>query len=173
MRNVKIIAAVSEDAVYGVDGKLPWRSPEDLRYFKQVTRNSTVIMGRATWDSLGKYKPLPDRENVVVTSQNTDAPEGVILANSLDAAIEIASCDGIFVIGGKMLWLEAIEKGYATELLVTKVGVTVLPCDGALICEELANPNKFYNFHSEPVKDILDISGPVPLKLLMRRYIRH
>ncbi len=79
-----MIFAMSPERVIGLDGKIPWRHPGDLRRFKQVTLGSTIIMGRATFDDNGR--PLPGRRNIVVTSRPLDVP-GVEVAPSVDEAL--------------------------------------------------------------------------------------
>lgn len=120
-----LIAAVAENGVIGINNKLPWYLPEDLKYFKQVTLGKPVIMGRATFESLGR--PLPGRTNIVVSRNATlSLPEGVRRANSLDAAIELAEAQCIIdgqkeavVIGGGQLYelaLPLTQRLYLTEV---------------------------------------------------------
>lgn len=108
---VILIAAVARNGVIGRDGKLPWHLPEDLKRFKRATSGHAVIMGRRTWESIGK--PLPDRRNVVVTrNAGFPLPEGVRRADSLPAALSIcreAGEEKAFVIGGASLYKEALE----------------------------------------------------------------
>ena len=77
---ISIIAAVSKNGVIGVDNKLPWNLPEDLKRFKELTTNNVVIMGRKTYESIGK--PLPNRINIVVTRNKDFFVPGVLTANS-------------------------------------------------------------------------------------------
>ena len=102
-------------------GTLPWRLPEDLAHFKRTTMGHPVIMGRKTWDSLpARFRPLPGRENVVVTGNASyDAP-GATLASSLDEAL---SGGDMWVIGGANVYAEAIE--WADVLEVTEVDLHV------------------------------------------------
>jgi len=115
---VYLVAAVAANGVIGAGGKLPWRLPEDLKHFKALTLGHPVIMGRKTWESLGK--PLPGRENIVVTrAAGYDAP-GASVASSLDAAL--ALCAGeptVFVIGGGELYAEALP--VADGLVLTEI----------------------------------------------------
>lgn len=116
---VYLVAAVAANRVIGADGKLPWRLPEDLRHFKALTLGHPVIMGRKTWESLAR-RPLPGRENIVVTrSAGYDAP-GASVAASLDAAL--ALCAGepvVFVIGGSELYAAALP--LADGLVLTEI----------------------------------------------------
>src|SRR5881628_1838228 len=99
---IYLVAAVAANGVIGRDGKLPWHLPEDLKHFKKLTLGHPIIMGRRTWESLGKA--LPGRENIVVTRTPGYEAPGAAVATSLDAAL--ALCVGepaVFVIGGHQL----------------------------------------------------------------------
>ena len=104
---VILVAAVSSNGVIGAGGRLPWHLPEDLKHFKGLTLGHPVVMGRRTWESLGK--PLAGRENIVVTrTPGYDAP-GAAVAASLEAAL--ALCAGVpvaFVVGGAALYAAAL-----------------------------------------------------------------
>ena len=102
-----IIAAVSQNNVIGLNNDLPWNITEDLQYFKFITANSSVIMGRKTYDSIGFL--LPKRENIIVTRQHNYAIKGAKIANSLSEALEISSKNKIFIIGGEKIYREAIN----------------------------------------------------------------
>ena len=115
---VFLVAAVAANGVIGAGGKLPWHLPEDLKHFKALTLGHPVIMGRKTWESLGR--PLPGRENIVVTrAVGYDAP-GACVAASLEAAL--ALCAGepvVFVIGGSELYAAALP--LADGLVLTEI----------------------------------------------------
>lgn len=115
---VYLVAAVAANGVIGAQGKLPWHLPEDLKHFKALTLGHPVIMGRKTWESLGKA--LPGRDNIVVTrTPGYDAP-GASVASSLDGAL--ALCAGeptVFVIGGAELYAEALP--VADGLVLTEI----------------------------------------------------
>lgn len=115
---VHLVAAVASNGVIGARGRLPWHLPEDLRHFKALTYGHPVIMGRRTWDSLGK--PLPGRENIVVTRRRTlDAP-GASVAASLEAALALCSRAPVaFVIGGGELYAAGLR--YAEVLVLTEI----------------------------------------------------
>ena len=106
-----LIAAVSRNGVIGRGGKLPWRLPEDLKRFKRLTTGHAVIMGRKTYESIGK--PLPNRRNVVVSrNASFPLPEGVLRAGNLGEATEACRRAGeeqAFVIGGASLFEEALK----------------------------------------------------------------
>lgn len=126
---LSLIAAVAENGCIGVDNKLPWYLPDDLKYFKAVTSGKPVIMGRSTFDSLGR--PLPNRTNIVIT-RNTDyaAPEGVRIVHSLEEAVTVAEAvahiagdEEIVVIGGAQIYAQALPR--ADRLYLTEVGKSV------------------------------------------------
>jgi dihydrofolate reductase len=114
---LSVIVAVAENGVIGKNNRLPWHIPEDLRYFKQTTMGKPVIMGRKTFESIGK--PLPGRVNVVVSRNKDWHSEGVLTAASLDEALQQAAADEMFVIGGASLFEEALHR--AQRLYLTEV----------------------------------------------------
>ncbi len=115
---ISLIVAMARNRTIGVNNTLPWRCPEDLKHFKALTMGHHMIMGRKTFDSIGK--PLPGRITVVVT-RNTDLKiEGCIVAHSLrDAIASCAEDDEIFVVGGAELYRQAmplVDTLYVTEI---------------------------------------------------------
>ena len=115
---VSIIAAVSENGVIGVDNKLPWYIPDDLKRFKKLTKGNVVIMGRKTYESIGK--PLPDRLNIVITRNKSLTIPGCIVVNSIAQAIKKAGNDKeIFIIGGGEIYNSGMT--YAKRIYLTKV----------------------------------------------------
>jgi len=115
---LSVIVAVAENGVIGKDNRLPWHIPADLRYFKEITLGKPVIMGRKTYQSIGK--PLPGRANLVVSRDPTWRAEGVLSATSLDDALDKLQGDAeIFVIGGASLFAEALRR--AQRLYLTEV----------------------------------------------------
>nr|WP_324259997.1 dihydrofolate reductase [Cellvibrio fontiphilus] len=125
-----IIVAAAKNGVIGVGNKLPWHLPQDLKYFKSVTMGKPVIMGRKTYESIGRI--LPGRVNIVVTrNKSWPAPEGLLVAHSLQDAIDSAvrlgkpELDEIMVIGGAELYREALpfaDKVYLTEIAIEPDG---------------------------------------------------
>jgi len=115
---VFLVAAVAANGIIGAGGKLPWHLPQDLKHFKALTLGHPVIMGRKTWESLGR--PLPGRENIVVTrSAGYDAP-GASIAASLDAALALCAGEPMaFVIGGSELYAAALP--LADGLVLTEI----------------------------------------------------
>lgn len=116
---LSLVVAVAENGIIGQGGKLPWHLPADLAHFKRVTLGKPVVMGRRTWESIGR--PLPHRLNVIV-GRLEEAPEGCLLARSLDEALalpEVAASPEVMIIGGARLYEEALER--ADELLLTRI----------------------------------------------------
>ena len=115
---IYLIAAVASNRVIGMNGKLPWHLPEDLKHFKDITVGHPIIMGRRTWESLGKA--LPGRENIVVTrTAGYDAP-GAAVASSLGAALALCTDEPVaFVIGGQQLFVDSLA--VATGLVLTEI----------------------------------------------------
>lgn len=121
---ITAIYAVSENGVIGKDNDLPWSLPADMRHFKTLTLGKPIIMGRRSFESLGK--PLPRRRNIVVTRNQRFQAEGVEVAHSLEEAL--ALCAGepeICITGGAGLYRESIEKGYVTRIYETIVHAEV------------------------------------------------
>ena len=120
---ISMIWAQAQGGVIGDGGGIPWRLPEDLAHFKQLTLGSPVIMGRATWDSLPpRFRPLEGRRNIVVTRQAEWSAEGADAAASVDQALALA--DGpAWIIGGGALYAEVLPR--ADRLEVTEVNLTV------------------------------------------------
>ncbi|WP_211829371.1 dihydrofolate reductase [Kistimonas asteriae] len=119
-----MIAAVAENNAIGINNKLPWYLPGDLRYFKAVTMGKPIIMGRKTFDSL--RKPLPGRANIVITRDRDYQREGISVVYSLDEAISLAEdvalingCEELMIIGGEQIYREALPK--AERLYLTRV----------------------------------------------------
>jgi len=114
--SLKAIAATSLDRVIGKDGDLPWRLPDDLKWFKKITSGHTILMGRKTWDSLGR--PLPNRRNIVL-SRTMEAAEGMEVIRSLKELETIGLSGDVFVIGGGELYAQLLGK--CVELYLTIV----------------------------------------------------
>tara|TARA_B100001123_G_scaffold426406_1_gene540509 strand:+ start:811 stop:1296 length:486 start_codon:yes stop_codon:yes gene_type:complete len=125
-----LIVAMSRNRVIGRNGDLPWRLPEDLKHFKQVTLGMPVIMGRKTWDSL-YIKPLPNRRNIVVTRNPNFTANGTEIATSIDDAIALVMDEEeAIVIGGATLFeyaLHAAERFHLTEVHAKIDGDTYFP----------------------------------------------
>lgn len=121
MRVITLVAAIGANGVIGADGALPWRLPEDLAHFKQLTLGHPMVMGRATFESIGRA--LPGRTTIVITGQPDWSADGVEVAASLDAAIARAAelDDEIFVVGGGQVYTEALARGLIDLMSITRV----------------------------------------------------
>lgn len=130
-----MIAAIGENLVIGADGTLPWRLPTDFAHFKRSTLGKPIVMGRKTFESIGK--PLPGRTNIVVSRQAGYQPDGVLVINELAAALDharsIADADGAdeaMVIGGASIYKQAMpysERLYITHVALSPAGDAVFP----------------------------------------------
>jgi dihydrofolate reductase len=123
---ISLIVAVAENGIIGRGGALPWRLSDDLRRFKQLTMGHTIIMGRRTWESIGRA--LPGRRTVVVSRRHDFRVDvdGVGIATSLDKALEIAKTadeDEAFIVGGAELYRKSLER--ADRLYLTRVCAAV------------------------------------------------
>jgi dihydrofolate reductase len=117
---VSLVLAVSENGVIGRDNQLPWHLPADLRHFKQLTTGHTVIMGRKTYESIGR--PLPNRRNVVVSGSGMAQAEGLEVHDSLGEALK--SClgeDEVFIIGGGTIYAKALALDIVDRIHMTLV----------------------------------------------------
>ena len=112
-----LVVAMDAERGIGVDNQLPWHLPEDLAHFKRVTLGRPIIMGRKTFDSIGR--PLPKRRNIVVTRNAGWSHEGVEVAHSLDQAIAMVEGEAASIIGGAQIFAEALE--VADRMIVTHI----------------------------------------------------
>lgn len=124
MAQLTLVVAMDAQRGIGVDNTLPWRLPEDLAHFKRVTSGHPIIMGRKTFDSIGR--PLPNRRNIVVTRNAAWRHEGVDAVTSLDAALTLADGGEVFIIGGAQIFAEAMP--LADKMIVTEIAHT-FKCD--------------------------------------------
>ncbi|MCG9024478.1 dihydrofolate reductase [Laribacter hongkongensis] len=126
-----LIAARARNGVIGLDNRMPWHLPEDLAYFKRVTLGKPVVMGRKTFESIGR--PLPGRLNIVVTRNPGWQAAGVQVAHSLDAALVLAAAavpEEIMLIGGAELYRQALPQAdvlYLTEIDAEFAGDAFFP----------------------------------------------
>lgn len=125
---ISLMWAMAENRVIGRDNQLPWHLPNDLKHFKQTTLGKPVIMGRKTYESIGR--PLPKRTNIVITRSHHFKADGVIVVHSLTEALEAAknsetdaSHDEVVIIGGAQIYQQALP--LADRLYVTQVGAHV------------------------------------------------
>ncbi|MEZ5493520.1 MAG: dihydrofolate reductase [Pseudomonadales bacterium] len=158
---ISLIVARTRNGVIGRNNTMPWHLPEDLRYFKRVTLGKPVIMGRNTWESLGK--PLPGRDNIVITRNSRYSAEGAYIANSLNDAINLATSlasennsDEIMIIGGAQIYqaaLPLVQRAYITEIDADIDGDAFFPplegkwheisCESHAPCEKNPHPYSF------------------------------
>jgi dihydrofolate reductase len=122
---VTLVAAVARGGVIGRDGSIPWRLPEDLARFRELTTGHAVVMGRRTWDSLpDRFRPLPGRRNVVVTRQERWSAPGAEPAASLEHALQLLDgAEDVFVIGGAEVYAAALP--LADELALTAIDAEI------------------------------------------------
>ncbi|RWZ61636.1 dihydrofolate reductase [Labedella populi] len=129
-----LIWAQARGGVIGRDGGMPWHVPEDMAHFKDVTVGSTVVMGRRTWESFPeRFRPLPDRRNIVLTRDAGWSAAGAERAASLDAALALVGMSDVWIIGGGTLYAEAIDRADVielTELDIPVDGDTLAPVVG-------------------------------------------
>ena len=132
---VALIAAIGENSVIGADGQIPWRLPTDFAHFKRTTLGKPLIMGRKTFESIGK--PLPGRTNIVVTRRAGYAPEGVMVCHGLGEALEcaqaVAASSGaseVMIGGGGEIYHEAMllaDRLYVTHVAASPQGDAKFP----------------------------------------------
>lgn len=125
---LSLIVAMDRGRLIGRDGDLPWRLPNDLKHFRQQTLGKTVLMGRRTWASLGR--PLPQRDNWVLTRDRAFQAEGARVFHTLEAALTAHEAGELMVIGGAELYRQALplaQRLYLTEIDVELDGDTRFP----------------------------------------------
>jgi|TARA_B100001939_G_scaffold93560_1_gene80214 dihydrofolate reductase len=123
---ISLIVAHSSNRVIGIDGQLPWHIPDDLKYFKAITIGKPIIMGRKTFDSIGK--PLPGRLNIIITKNTDLIIEECVVVNNLEAAITEAKNylkmqdseqEEIFIIGGAQIFKQSMQ--FVNKIYITEV----------------------------------------------------
>lgn len=121
--SVVIIAAVAKNRGIGLDNDLPWSLPDDMKFFKSTTNGKSVIMGRKNFESIPhKFRPLPNRQNIIVTRKSDYQADGCTVVNSIEEGIEKAEKHGdIFIIGGGQIYADALENDLVDEMLLTEV----------------------------------------------------
>ena len=122
---VSLVAAVARGGVIGRDGGIPWRLPEDMARFRELTMGHAVVMGRRTWESLpDQFRPLPGRGNVVVTRNPDWSARGADRAGSVEEALDLLESESrVFVIGGGEIYAAALP--FADELVLTEIDAEV------------------------------------------------
>lgn len=151
MIKTSLIVAVSENGIIGKDNGMPWKISSDLQYFKKVTMDKPVIMGRKTFESIGK--PLPGRVNIVITRDTNFTAEGVITAHSVDMALDVAKSMAevkklkeVMVIGGAQIYELCLPE--ADRLYLTRIHAEI---DGDTSFADL-NPKDWIEYSREDHK---------------------
>lgn len=140
---IQLVVAYSDNRVIGKDNTLPWRLPSDLAHFKRVTLGQPIVMGRKTWDSLGR--PLPGRPNLVVSRNAALSAPGANVFSSLDAALDAGKdADRLCIIGGEQLFRLALP--LAHEIIATEVHAHI---DGDTWFPAL-DPTQWHEIQREP-----------------------
>jgi dihydrofolate reductase len=126
---IALVVAVAENGVIGREGTLPWHLPDDLRFFKSVTMGKPVLMGRRTFESIGR--PLPGRRNLMLTRSTAAAPPGIEVAPTLDAALAlVGDVPEVCVIGGASVYAATLPRAdrlYLTRVHARIAGDTLFP----------------------------------------------
>lgn len=124
---ISLIAALTKNRVIGKNNDLPWHLPDDMKYFMQTTKAHHVIMGRKNYESIPeKFRPLPNRTNIVVTRQKNFSAPGCHIVNTLEEGIDMARSDGekeLFIIGGSEIY--SLGMTYADQLYLTEIDTTL------------------------------------------------
>ena len=141
---ISMIVARSRNHVIGRDNQMPWKISADLQFFKRVTMGFPVIMGRKTWESIGR--PLPGRRNIVVSRNPDLILNGAELASSLDEALNrLSGTPRVFVIGGEQLFTQAFPK--ADQLYITEIEMDV---EGGDTFFKVPNPDEWLEVECTP-----------------------
>lgn len=117
MKQISIVVAASDNRVIGIENKLPWHLPADLKFFKNLTTGHTILMGRKTFESIGKA--LPNRRNLVITRDRYFVAEGCELFHSLEEAIDACVEGETFIIGGDSIYQQALS--ISNKIYLTRV----------------------------------------------------
>ncbi len=152
---ISLVVAASANDVIGVRGELPWHLPKDFKYFKAVTMGKPILMGRKTWESIGR--PLPGRRNIVLTRDPAFASDGAVTVHSVTAGIAAADdANELMVIGGGeiyRLFLEQAVRVYLTRVHTEVDGDTLFPAltaaDWSLTSSELHKADEQHAFDFE------------------------
>ena len=120
---VIIIAAVANNRAIGKNNDLIWHLPDDMKFFKQTTSGRPVIMGRKNYESIpNRFRPLPNRENIIVTRNNDYLAEGATVVHNLDEALKVVrNEEEIYIIGGGEIYQLALDEGIVDTMFITQV----------------------------------------------------
>lgn len=145
---ISLIAALSQNRVIGKNNTLPWHLPDDMKFFMQTTKEHHIIMGRKNYDSIPeKFRPLPNRTNIIVTHQPSFKAPGCLVVNSLERGLEIARLHGeqeLFIIGGSEIY--QLGMPYANRLYVTEIHAVI---DGDTFFPDV-NPKEWKEISRKP-----------------------
>ncbi|WGH74170.1 dihydrofolate reductase [Tenacibaculum tangerinum] len=114
---ITLIAAIAKNNALGKDNDLIWHLPADLKRFKKITTGHSILMGRTTFESIGK--PLPNRTSIIITRNNNYFIDGCLIANSIEQAIALAEGKDAFIIGGAQIYKQALEQDLVDRLDIT------------------------------------------------------
>lgn len=152
MMKLSLIAAIAQNRCIGINNQLPWYLPEDLKYFRRLTTGNIVVMGRKTYESIGK--PLPNRHNIVISNNPDFTADGVNIVASIDDALHmahhLANVSGIheaFIMGGAQIYQQTLalaQRLYLTEVKKTVAGDAFFPPINATEWQELGRENHYY-----------------------------
>jgi len=118
-KKITLIAAMGRNREIGLDGRMPWHLPAELQHFKQTTMDKAILMGRKTWQAIGR--PLPGRQNIVITRNPEFEAVGADVCTSLSAAVDVSSSGEIMVIGGGQLYALALP--LAQRMVLTMIDI--------------------------------------------------
>jgi dihydrofolate reductase len=160
---ISIVVAISENHVIGKDNKLLWHLPNDLKHFKEITTGHTIIMGRKTYDSVGK--PLPNRRNIIITRQNITIP-GCEVVNSIEAALALCADENeVFIVGGAEIYRQSIK-------LTNRIYLTV-------VHKDFEGDSFFPEINKDEWKEVLhedhepDHKNPLPYSFITLKRVGH
>jgi dihydrofolate reductase len=145
MKTISLIVATSKNNVIAKNGSIPWHCSEDMKFFRRMTTGNSIVMGRKTWDTLGR--PLKNRENIVITRNSENIKGSVIAVNSLEEAFEKATND-IFIIGGSEIYNQAMP--YVITIYRSLIDIDIP--DGDVFFPEITE-NEFKLVSSEKIND--------------------
>lgn len=118
-KTLTLIAAMGKNRAIGLDGRMPWHLPAELQHFKKATMGKAIVMGRKTWQAIGR--PLPGRQNIVVSRNPDFHADGVDLAASLEDAAAMSESDEVMIIGGGQLYAQALP--LAQRMVLTLIDI--------------------------------------------------
>ena len=154
---IGLIVAMAKNRTIGLNGRMPWHLPADLQRFKQLTMGQTLLMGRKTYQSIGR--PLPGRQTIILSRDAQFRAEGCHLVSSLEEGIAATQTEQLFICGGEEIYRQALplaEQIYLTELLKEVTGDTFFP--------ELP-VDQFRQIHAE---ELLDAGQPCRFSILQK-----